>query len=146
MKTIILSTWWRTNAPYLRSMLRIIAAILFIMPGTMKLFAYPVGIPPDGGTVPVWSQAWIGGILEVVGGALMLIGLFARPVAFILAGEMAVAYFQFHFQKGWWPIENGGIDAVLYTFIWFYFSAAGAGVWSVDAMISRKKNKLQTPS
>lgn len=67
------------------------------------------------------------------GGALLLLGLFTRPVAFLLAGEMAVAYFQFHFPKSFWPTVNGGVSAALYCFIWLYFWAAGAGPWSVDA-------------
>ena len=124
---------WPTFAPYLLSILRIVAAFLFIQPGTMKLFAFPAGVPPNGGTVPVLSQAGIGGILEVVGGALMLVGLFTRPVAFVLAGEMAVAYFQFHHPQGFWTVLNGGQPAVLFCFIWLYISAAGAGPWSLDA-------------
>jgi len=128
---------WSGWAPQLQSVLRIVAAFMFIMAGTMKLFAFPVGMPPSGGTAQLMSQIGIGGILEAFGGALLLIGLFTRPVAFILAGEMAVAYFQFHQPQGFWPIVNGGTDAVLYCFVWLYFSAAGAGPWSLDAM--RKK-------
>ena len=77
-------------------------------------------------------------MLEVYGGALILLGLFTRPVAFVLAGEMAVAYFQFHAPKSPWPMINGGVPAVLYCFVWLYFSAAGAGPWSLDAL--RKRN------
>jgi len=128
-----LVTRWLTWAPQLQSLLRIVAAFIFIPSGTMKLFAFPAGIPPDGGTVPLMSQMGIGAVLEVFGGGLMLIGLFTRPVAFILSGEMAVAYFQFHQPQGFWPIVNGGTDAVLYCFVWLYFSAAGAGPWSLDA-------------
>jgi putative oxidoreductase len=106
---------------------------MFITFGTMKVFAFPTGVPPNGGTVPVMSQAWIGGMLEVVGGALLLLGLFTRPVAFILSGEMAVAYFQFHYPQSFWPSVNMGVPAVLYCFLWLYFSAAGAGPWSLDA-------------
>ena len=80
------------------------------------------------------SQLWIGGVLETFGGLLLLVGLFTRPVAFLLAGEMAVAYFQFHAPNGFWPTMNGGSAAVLYCFVWLYFSAAGAGPWSLDAM------------
>jgi putative oxidoreductase len=124
---------WSAWAPRLQSVLRIVAAFMFILVGTMKLFAFPVGVPPNGGTVPLISQAGLGGILEVVGGTLLLLGLFTRPVAFLLAGEMAVAYFQFHFPQGFWPVMNGGIPAALYCFVWLYFSAAGAGPWSLDA-------------
>jgi putative oxidoreductase len=124
---------WSAWGPHLQSVLRIAAALIFIQPGTMKLFAFPVGIPPDGGTVQLMSQLGLGAVLETVGGALLLVGLFTRPVAFLLAGEMAVAYFQFHFPQGFWPVMNGGIPAALYCFVWLYFSAAGAGPWSLDA-------------
>ena len=103
----------------------------------MKLFAFPAGMPPDGSTAPLLSQIGIGGLLEVVGGALLLVGLFTRPVAFILSGMMAVAYFQFHQPQGFWPVMNGGIPAILYCFVWLYFSAAGAGPWSLDARRGR---------
>jgi len=125
---------WTTWAPELKSILRIVAAFIFIASGTSKLFAFPVGMPPDNSTAPLMSQVGIGGLLEVVGGALMLVGLFTRPVAFILAGEMAVAYFQFHAPGSFWPTVNGGVAAVLYCFVWLYFSAAGAGPWSIDAV------------
>jgi putative oxidoreductase len=118
--------------------LRIVSAFMFMQTGTMKLFAFPVGVPPNGGTVPMMSQAWIGGVLEVFGGALLLLGLFTRPVAFILAGEMAVAYFQFHAPNGFWSVMNGGQPAILYCFIWLYLSAAGPGPWSLDAMRGRR--------
>lgn len=130
---------WSSWAPQLRSALRIVSAFLFMQTGTMKLFAFPVGVPPNGGTVPMMSQAWIGGVLEVFGGALLLLGLFTRPVAFILAGEMAVAYFQFHAPKGFWSVMNGGQPAILYCFIWLYLSAAGPGPWSLDAMRGRRR-------
>jgi putative oxidoreductase len=123
--------------PHLLSVVRIVAAFMFIQAGTMKLFAFPVGVPPNGGTVPVMSQLGLGAILETFGGALLLVGLFTRPVAFLLAGEMAVAYFQFHFPKGFWPVMNGGVPAVLYCFVWLYISAAGAGPWSLDAKRGR---------
>lgn len=125
---------WAAWAPRLQSVLRIVAALMFIEAGTMLLFAFPIGVPPNGGTVPLVSQAGIGGMLEVFGGALLLVGLFTRPVAFLLSGEMAVAYFQFHFfPQGFWPVINGGVAAALYCFVWLYFSAAGAGPWSLDA-------------
>ncbi len=128
---------WQTWAPRLRSMLRIVASISFMSVGAMKLFAYPAGIGPTGGTVQLFSQLGLAGVLEVFGGAFILFGLFTRPVAFILSGEMAVAYFQAHFPHGWWPVLNHGVDATLYCFLWLYFSAAGAGPWSIDAI--RKK-------
>jgi len=128
---------WQRLAPHFHSLLRIVAAFMFILAGTSKLFAFPVGMPPDGSTAELLTQTGIGGVLEAFGGGLMLIGLFARPVAFVLAGEMAVAYFQFHHPQSFWPTVNGGVSAVLYCFVWLYFSAAGAGRWSVDALRGR---------
>jgi putative oxidoreductase len=136
MKSRIGSTWsaWE---PRLRSVLRIVAAFMFILAGTSKLFAFPVPMP-HGGVAHAPSEAWIAGVLEVFGGGLLLLGLFTRPVAFLLAGEMAVAYFQFHLPRGFWPTVNGGVSAVLYCFIWLYFSAAGPGPWSLDAARGRR--------
>ena len=133
MATVSIVSKWIGAAPYLKSLLRIVAALIFITSGTMKLFAFPMGIPPDGSTAPLLSQVGIGGVLEVFGGALILIGLFTRPVAFILSGMMAVAYFQFHFPQNFWPTINGGTPAIIYCFLWLYFSAAGAGPLSLDA-------------
>jgi len=129
---------WAGWAPELQSLLRIVAAFVFMTSGTMKLFAFPNGIPPHGGTVPLVSQMGLGGILEVFGGFLILIGLFTRPVAFILSGEMAVAYFQFHYPQSFWPTINNGTAAIVYCFLWLYYSAAGPGPWSVDALRNRR--------
>lgn len=126
-------TKWQSWAPQQQALLRIVAALIFMTSGTMKLFAFPAGVPPDGGTVPLMSQIGLGAILEVVGGGLLVLGLYTRPVAFILSGEMAVAYFQFHAPQSFWPTINMGIPAVLYCFLWLYFSAVGAGAWSLDA-------------
>lgn len=139
---------WSACAPYLLSVLRIVAAFMLIPAGTMKLFAFPAGMPPDGGTAPMMSQIWIGGVLEVFGGALLLLGLFTRPVAFVLSGMLAVAYWQFHAPGGFWPTINGGVPAVLYCFVLLYISAAGAGPWSLDnvrdLLISRRvANRVQ---
>ena len=125
---------WSELGPELRSLLRIVAAAMFVLAGTSKLFAFPVGMPPNGGTAAFGTQIWIGGALEVVGGALLLVGLFTRPVAFVLSGEMAVAYFQFHFPRGFWPTVNGGVAAAIYCFVFLYLSAAGPGPWSLDAL------------
>ena len=127
---------WQSWAPQLRSVLRIASAFMFIEAGTVKLFSFPIPMPP-GNTAALGSQVWWAGILETFGGALMLLGLFTRPVAFILSGEMAVAYFQFHYPQSFWTSVNMGTAAVLYCFIWLYFSAAGAGPWSLDAMRKR---------
>jgi putative oxidoreductase len=132
---------WISWAPQLQSLLRIIAAFIFILAGTSKLFAFPVGMPPNGSTANLLTQAGIGGILEVFGGGLILFGFFTRPAAFVLSGEMAVAYFQFHFPQGFWPTMNGGLAAVIYCFVWLYFSAAGAGPWSIDALRSKRSVK-----
>jgi putative oxidoreductase len=117
-------------APYLRSVLRIVAAFLFIAHGTQKLFAYPVTEPRS--PVPLASLLGVAGVLELVGGALLLLGLFTRPVAFLLSGEMAVAYFMAHAPRGFWPLLNGGEAAVLFCFVWLYLAAAGAGPLSLD--------------
>lgn len=138
-----LSARWRTLGPELRSLLRIVAAFLFIQPGTMKLFSFPIAMPP-GETAEFLSQTWIGGVLEVFGGALMLVGLFTRPVAFILSGEMAVAYFQFHYPLSFWTIVNQGMPAVLFCFLWLYLSAVGPGPWSLDAWRRRSPETKET--
>ena len=108
--------------------------------GTSILFAFPAGMPPSGGTAPLMSQIWIGGLLEFVGGTLVLVGLFTRPVAFVLAGEMAVAYFQVHFPKSIFPSVNGGTSASLFCFVFLYLVFAGAGPWSLDAVIARRRS------
>ena len=133
-----LGSRWSSLAPYFHALLRIVAACMFILAGTMKLFAFPNGMPPNNATAALFTQVGMGGILEVFGGGLLLIGLFTRPVAFILAGEMAVAYFQFHYPQSFWPTINNGTAAVLYCFVWLYFSAAGAGPWSIDALRNKK--------
>jgi len=134
MMTSNLVSKWTSMGPQIQSVLRIVAAIMFMLAGSVKLFAFPVGVPPNGGTVPLLTEAGIAGVLEVFGGAFLLLGLFTRPVAFLLSGEMAVAYFQYHFPYSVWPVVNNGVPAVLYCFIWLYFSAAGAGPWSLDAL------------
>jgi putative oxidoreductase len=123
---------WSSLGPEMQSVLRIVAAFMFMLSGTTKLFAFPAGMPPDGASAHLMTQLGISGLLEVFGGGLVLVGLFTRPVAFLLSGEMAVAYFQFHYPQGFWPVANGGVPAALYCFVWLYFSAAGAGPWSLD--------------
>lgn len=128
---------WRLRAPHLLSVLRIVAAFLFIQVGTAKLIAFPAAIMPGGGTAAVGSLAGVAGVLESFGGLLLLVGLFTRPVAFLLSGEMAVAYFYAHAPQGFWPVLNLGTDAVFYAFLWLYLSAAGPGPWSLDALLRR---------
>ena len=124
---------WPTRAPQLLSVLRIVAAFLFMQFGTAKIFAFPAAIMPGGGTAPIMSLPGIAGTLETFGGLLLLVGLFTRPVAFILAGEMAVAYFLGHAPHGFWPVLNQGHPAIQFCFTWLYLSAAGPGPWSLDA-------------
>jgi putative oxidoreductase len=120
------------------SILRIVFAALFIEHGTSKIF----GFPPSGGPpMPyhVMTQFGAAGILETFGGSLLLIGLFTRPVAFLLAGEMAVAYFQQHFPHSIFPLVNRGEPAVLFCFVYLYLTLAGGGVWSIDHWIASTK-------
>jgi putative oxidoreductase len=124
---------WRSWAPRLLSILRIVAAFLFFQVGSAKWFAFPAAVMPGGGTAPMGSLVWFAAVLEVVGGSLLFLGLFTRPVAFILAGEMAFAYFIGHAPNGFWPVLNQGMPAILFCFLFLYLSAAGAGPWSLDA-------------
>jgi putative oxidoreductase len=135
-----LTSRWRSWAPYLLSVLRIMAAFLFMQVGTAKLFAVPAAVMPNGGTVALVSLLGLAAVLETFGGGLVLLGLFTRPVAFVLAGEMAVAYFYGHAGRGFWPVVNQGSLAILFCFVWLYLSAAGAGPWSLDALRQRRRN------
>lgn len=122
-------------SPTLLSILRMIAAFLYMAHGTMKLYSFPAA--RASGEPELLSLSGVAGILEVFGGALLLIGLFTRSVAFILSGQMAVAYFIAHAPKGFWPILNGGELAALYCFLFLYFAAAGGGPWSIDGLRRR---------
>lgn len=124
-------------APYVQSLLRIVSAFVFFLHGTQKLFGFPSATPLP--SAMLMSLIAVAGVLEVVGGSLMALGLFTRPVAFILSGEMAVAYFKQHAPRALWPILNGGELAVLFCFLWLFFSMAGPGPISVDALIRRKR-------
>jgi putative oxidoreductase len=123
--------------PYLLSVVRIVAALLLFEHGTQKLFGYPPGQPYTG--FPNFSLLGIAGMLEVAGGFLLLIGLYTRPVAFIIAGEMAVGYFRAHFPRNFFPLLNGGEITVMLCFVFLYLSAAGAGPWSADRLLRRKR-------
>ena len=129
-------------APQLLSILRIVVAFLYFQVGSAKWFAFPAAILPGGGTAPVGSLVWFAGVIEVVGGTLFLLGLFTRPVAFILSGEMAFAYFIGHAGHGFWPVLNQGAPAVFYCFTFRYFSAAGPGPWSLDALLARPRSAI----
>jgi len=124
-------------APRVLSILRIVAAFLFIFHGTAKLLHVPHQAQFD--NVQLMSLIGIQGVIELVGGALLLIGLFSRPVAFILSGDMAVAYFMAHFRKSWLPLLNGGDLAVLFCFVFLYLFVAGPGPWSIDARMRRAR-------
>ena len=124
--------------PFARSALRIMVGFLFMEHGLQKILGLLGGVGGSGGTAHFISWSWVAGILELVGGLLILIGLFTSPVAFVLCGEMAVAYFWVHFPRGFWPLLNHGELAVLYCFVFLYLAAAGPGPVSADAMIRRK--------
>ncbi len=117
---------------YMLSILRIISALLFMQHGAQKLFGFMA--PMNATSHPLFSLMGIGGVLEFFGGLLLVSGLFTRPVAFILSGEMAVAYFMVHAPKAFWPIQNGGDLAVLWSFVFFYMAVAGGGIWSLDRL------------
>jgi putative oxidoreductase len=116
-------------APRLLSLLRIVAALLFLEHGTQKLLGFPPPPTPMQGAMIVAA-----GLLELFGGLMLVVGLFTRPVAFILAGEMAVAYWTVHAPRSFYPALNMGDAAILFCFIFLYFAAAGGGPWSVDAL------------
>lgn len=128
------STWLGVWVPRAQGLLRIVVAYLFLLRGTAKLFGVPHVAMFD--NLPLMSLIGVAGLLEVVGGALLLIGLFTRPVAFILSGEMAVAYFVAHAVQGHVlvPMLNQGESAVLFCFIFLFFAVAGAGAWAIDTM------------
>ncbi|NUU35217.1 DoxX family protein [Pseudomonas sp. C2B4] len=129
-----LNTVW---APRLLSVLRIITAFLFLQHGTAKLFGFPHVAFFD--ELSLFSLIGFAGVLEVVGGLLLVLGLFTRPVAFILSGEMAFAYFIGHAPKGLFPLLNNGEPAILFCFIFLYLVAAGGGAWSLDRRLCRGK-------
>jgi putative oxidoreductase len=122
------------------TLLRVVSGLMFMQAGGMKWLGWFGGMPGSGGAPPaLLSQVGIGGLLELIGGAAIMLGLFTRPIAFILSGEMAVAYWQFHAPRGGWPVENQGQPAVLYCFLFLYMAAYGAGEWSLDAWIRRRR-------
>ena len=123
-------------------LLRVVAGLLFLQAGGLILFGWFGGMPGrPSSTLPLMSQVGIGGILEFLGGLAIMLGLLTRPVAFILSGEMAVAYWQFHAPNGTWPVQNQGVPAVLFCFIFLYMSAQGGGDWSLDTLLRHKRGK-----
>lgn len=121
--------------PRVLSVLRVITAFLFMAHGTQKMFGFPADARMP---FELFSLMGLAGVLEVFGGLLILIGLFTRPVAFLLSGQMAAAYFMAHAPNNFWPLNNGGESAVLYSFIFLYFVFAGGGTWSLDRLIRSK--------
>lgn len=124
-------------------LLRVVAGLLFFQAGAMKLFGWYGGLPREmfpTGVAPLMTETGLAGILESFGGIAIMLGLVTRPVAFILSGEMAVAYFQAHQPMGAWPVQNHGEPAVLLCFIFLFFAACGAGRWSLDAVLGRKRH------
>lgn len=125
------------SAPLL-SVLRIMSALLFLAHGTAKLLGWPptemFATPPEPMTL-----IWFAGVLELVGGALLAVGFFTRPIAFLLSGQMAFAYFLGHANQAMWPVQNGGDAAILYCFVFLYIAAAGGGPWSLDNALFKGK-------
>ena len=118
-----------------QTLLRIVAGLLLFCPGALKLFGWFGGMPAGFALTPLLRTA---GWIEVIGGPLIMLGLFTRPVAFLCSGEMAVAYFHGHFPQGFWPVRNHGEPAVLLCFIFLFLSAAGAGPFSVDEWLAKR--------
>jgi len=123
-------------APRALSILRIVAALLFIEHGTQKLLGFPA--PSAQGFPEMLTLPWWQGIIEIVGGVLLLLGLFTRLTAFILAGDMAFAYWMVHGPKNFYPVLNGGDAAILFCFVFLYIACAGPGPWSLDGSVKRK--------
>ena len=130
----LLDTW----KPRLLSIMRIVTGFLFMQHGGQKIFGYP---SPQRYEFDLFSMSGVAGTLELLGGLLIVIGLFTRPTAFVLSGLMAFAYFIAHAPKGFWPILNGGELAAMYSFVFLYLAAAGAGEWSVDYLRSIAKSQ-----
>jgi len=122
-------------SPYLLSILRIVAAFLFLEHGAQKLFGFPGA---RANPTVTFSLIWFAGVIEFFGGLPLLLGIFTRPVAFLLSGEMAFAYFISHAPKGFWPLLNRGELAALYCFVFLYLAAAGGGPWSIENLWRRK--------
>lgn len=120
-------------------LLRVVSGLMLFQAGMMKTFGWFGGMPPTGGTAALMSQIGIGGVLELVGGILLMLGLLTRPTAFILSGMLAVAYWQFHAPTGTWPLQNGGVPAALYSFVMLFMAAYGGGDWSLDAVFAKRR-------
>ena len=130
-----------TATTYAHAALRIVSGFLFFQHGYPKLFGRLPGSGEGEAAREFLSIFWVSGFLEVVGGLLIMIGLFTRPAAFLVAGEMAVAYFWRHLPQGFWPGSNRGELAALYCFVFLYLAAAGAGIWSLDGVVRRRAER-----
>jgi putative oxidoreductase len=127
----------RSLQPHVLSLLRIVAGFTYSLHGFQKLFGLFGGMGGKGATATFLSMLWVAGALETFGGLLILLGLGTRPVAFLLSGQMAVAYFRAHQPRGFWPLLNGGELAALYCFLFLYLAAAGPGPWSLDRLFRK---------
>lgn len=133
MNTATLENVW---APRFLSILRIVAALIFMAHGTQKLLGFPASPNP---APAMFTLSWIAGVLELVGGALLIPGLFVRPVAFVLSGLMASAYWIAHAPRSIYPVLNGGDAAILYCFVFLFIAVAGGGAWSLDNLLRKNK-------
>ena len=124
--------------PQVRSLLRIVVGFTFSLHGFQKTLGWLGGMGGHGAPARLYSLIWTAGVIETVGGLLILLGLWTRCIAIVLCGEMAVAYFMNHFPRGFWPLLNGGELAVLYCFLFLYFFVAGPGPWSLDKLFRNK--------
>jgi putative oxidoreductase len=118
-------------------LLRVVVGLLFFQLGSANVLGW-FGGTGEHPAPEMFSQIWIGKVIEVVGGAMLLVGLFVRPVAFILSGQMAVAYWQFHAPRGTWPHQNDGMSSAVLSFLFLFMAAWGAGAWSLDSLFSGK--------
>ncbi|MEJ0060701.1 MAG: DoxX family protein [Terricaulis sp.] len=130
-------SFWTSQSDRLLSLLRVITGLLFLEHGTMKMLNFPPSEMFGGGPPESFTMIWFAGVLELVGGVLIALGLFTRPVAFILSGQMAFAYFIAHAPQSPYPTLNGGESAILFCFVFLYFSAAGGGALSLDRVLKR---------
>ncbi len=126
-------------APYVLSIVRIVVALLFLEHGLSKLF----GFPPNGPIRDLFTLGWFSGSIELIGGAFLALGFYARLAAFVMSGEMAIGYFMSHAPHSFFPLLNRGDAAILYCFIFLYFAFAGAGPWSLDALRGRRSHRSQ---